>query len=220
DTQGNAYLFTSYDAASAGNVVNQVQRDFNGLGQLTKEYQAHSGTVNTGTTPKVQYAYSEMSGGANHSRLTSMTYPNGKVLNYNYTATIDAAISRLTSLSDSVTLESFDYLGLGTVVRRAHPQDGIDLTYIKQSGESNGDAGDQYPGPHRFGRVVDQRWIKPSDGSHTARLKYGYDRERKGVRTLFRLTSARRGTNFAAHGTTSACGPRRLCVSCGQSRQW
>src|SRR5262249_31433953 len=177
DTQGNAYLFTSYDAASAGNVVNQVQRDFNGLGQLTKEYQAHSGTVNTGTTPKVQYAYSEMSGGANHSRLTSMTYPNGKVLNYNYTAAIDAAISRLTSLSDSVTLESFDYLGLSTVVVRAHSQPGVDLTYVKQSGESNGDAGDQYTGLDRFGRVVDQRWIKTSDGSHTDRFKYGYDRD-------------------------------------------
>jgi hypothetical protein len=84
DTQGNPYLFTSYDAASAGNVVNQVQRAFNGLGQLITEYQSHSGAVNTGTTPKVQYTYSEMAGGANHSRLTSITYPNGKVLTYNY----------------------------------------------------------------------------------------------------------------------------------------
>ena len=33
DGQGNAYLLTSYDAASGGNVVNQVQREFNGLGQ-------------------------------------------------------------------------------------------------------------------------------------------------------------------------------------------
>src|SRR5215471_16269231 len=39
DTQGNAYLFTSYDAASGGNVVNQVQRKFNGLGQMTQEWQ-------------------------------------------------------------------------------------------------------------------------------------------------------------------------------------
>ena len=36
---GWAYLFTSYDAASGGNVVNQVQRDHNGLGQVIKEYQ-------------------------------------------------------------------------------------------------------------------------------------------------------------------------------------
>ncbi len=53
DGQGNAYLITSYDAASSGNIVNQVQREFNGLGQLTKEYQSHSGAVNTGTSPNV-----------------------------------------------------------------------------------------------------------------------------------------------------------------------
>src|SRR5205823_14988087 len=49
DTQGNPYLLTSYDAASGGSVVNQVQRSFNGLGQLTAEYQSHSGAVNTST---------------------------------------------------------------------------------------------------------------------------------------------------------------------------
>ena len=58
-----------------------------------------------------------------------MIYPNGRQLDYNYTATIDAAISRWTSMSDSsATLEGFDYLGLGTVVRRSHAQPGVDLT--------------------------------------------------------------------------------------------
>jgi hypothetical protein len=33
----------------------------------------------------------------------------------------------------------------------------VDVTYIKQTGESNGDAGDQYTGLDRFGRIVDQR---------------------------------------------------------------
>jgi RHS repeat-associated protein len=105
-------------------------------------------------------------------------YPNGRLLTYNYTAAIDAAVSRLTSISDnSATLESLDYLGMGTVVRRAHSQPGVDLTYIKQGAEGNGDAGDQYTGLDRFGRVVDQRWIKTSDGSDTDRFKYGYDRD-------------------------------------------
>jgi hypothetical protein len=45
DTQGNAYQFTSYDAPSGGDVVNQVQDVFNGLGQLTAEYQEHLGVV-------------------------------------------------------------------------------------------------------------------------------------------------------------------------------
>ncbi len=53
DTQGNVYLITSYDAASGGSVVNQIQREFNCLGQLTTEWQAANGSVNTSTTPKV-----------------------------------------------------------------------------------------------------------------------------------------------------------------------
>jgi len=98
DSQGNAYLLTNYDAASGGNIVTQVQRQFNGLGQLTTEYQSHSGAVNTSTTPKVQYAYSEMAGGANHSRLTNMTYPSGYVVSYNYSIGLNGNISRLSSL--------------------------------------------------------------------------------------------------------------------------
>src|SRR5207247_1593395 len=43
--------------------------------------------------------------------------------------------------------------------------------------ESNGDAGDQYIGLDRFGRVVDQRWITTSNGAATDRFKYGYDRD-------------------------------------------
>jgi RHS repeat-associated protein len=118
-----------------------------------------------------------MGSDANHSRQVSMTYPNGRTITYNYATGLSNTISRLSSITDgSTTLESLDYLGLGTVVRRAHPQPGVDLTYIKQSGESNGDAGDQYTGLDRFGRIVDQRWIKTSDGSHTDRFKYGYDR--------------------------------------------
>jgi hypothetical protein len=52
------------------------------------------------------------------------------------------SISRLSSLSDSTgALESYDYLGLGTVVRRSHPQPDLDLTYI---GSGTGAGGDQY----------------------------------------------------------------------------
>jgi len=77
DTGDRPYLFTSYNAASGGSIVNQVQDVYNGLGQLITEYQSTSGAVNTGSTPKVQYSYNLMAGGTNNSRLTSMTYPNG-----------------------------------------------------------------------------------------------------------------------------------------------
>ena len=176
DTGGRPYLYTSYSSSTGGTIVNQVQDVYNGLGQLTTEYQSTAGTVNTTTTPNVQYAYTQMANGVNNSRQVSMTYPNGRVLNYNYNTGIDNSISRLSSISDSsATLEAYTYLGLGTVVKRAHPQPGVDLTYIKQTGESNGDAGDQYTGLDRFGRVVDQRWIVASTGVATDRFQYGYD---------------------------------------------
>src|SRR5262249_11270448 len=100
-------------------------------------------------------------------------------------------ISRLSSISDtSGTLESYDYLGADTVVRRAHPLPGVDLTYIKQTGESDGDAGDQYTGLDRFGRVVDQRWIKTSSGTATDRFQYTYDRDSNRLSPTNALNSA------------------------------
>jgi RHS repeat-associated protein len=177
DTGGRPYLYTSYDSASGGNVVNQVQQVYNGLGQLITEYQSTSGAVNTSSTPKVQYAYSQMAGGANHSRLISMTYPSGRVVNYNYDAGLDDSISRLSSISDSsATLEQYAYLGLNTVVTRLQPA--VKLTYVKQQGDPSGfgDAGDQYIGLDRFGRVVDQRWLNATTGAPTDRFAYGYDR--------------------------------------------
>jgi RHS repeat-associated protein len=177
DGQGNPFQVTTYTATSGGSVVTQVRRDYNGLGQLTADWQSHSGAV-TGSTPKVTYAYSEMSGGVNYSRLTSVTYPSGYALTSNYASGLASTISRLSSLSESgVAVEGYDYLGLGTVVRRTHSQPGVDLTYIKQTGESSGDAGDPYTGLDRFGRVADQRWIKTSGGTHTDRFQYGYDRD-------------------------------------------
>ncbi len=40
--------------------------------------------MNTGTSLKTQFAYTEMSGGINNSRITAMTYPNDRVLHYGY----------------------------------------------------------------------------------------------------------------------------------------
>ncbi|MFO0935124.1 MAG: RHS repeat-associated core domain-containing protein [Gemmataceae bacterium] len=215
DSQGNAYLLTNYDATTGGSIVNQVQRSFNGLGQMTTEWQAHGAAVNTSTSPKVQYAYSEMAGGTNHSRPASMTYPNGRVISFNYGIALDDSISRLSALKDgTTTLESYDYLGLGTVVRRSHPQSGVDLSFIKLAGESVGDAGDQYTGMDRFGRVVDQRWLTASTGTAVDRYQYAYDRN--GNRTsktnvlnssfneTFSYDNLNQLTGFGTTGTTKS----------------
>jgi RHS repeat-associated protein len=183
DSQGNVYQTTSYNAASGGSIVNQVENLYNGLGQLIAQYQAVSGAVNTSTTPVVQYAYSDPSLG---SRMVSMTYPNGRILHYGYDGTtLDTAIGRLSYLADDngsggvgSHLQDYQYLGLSTVVSQADA-DGITLTYIHQSGDTLAiaDGGDQYTGLDRFGRVSDQNYVNVSTSTSTDRFQYGYDRD-------------------------------------------
>jgi RHS repeat-associated protein len=184
DGQGNEYLFTSYDAAAGGSIVNQVLRFYNGFGQIAGEEQAVDGAVDTvlPTTPEVDYTYSD--GSNNQSLLLSYTYPYTgghdwiTAATYNYNSGLDCAIGRVSSISDANgIIESYSYLGLDTVVKRSNPQSGIDLTYIKQGTESNGEAGDEYAGLDRFGRVVDQRWINTSTNATVDRYKYGYDQD-------------------------------------------
>jgi RHS repeat-associated protein len=154
---------------------------------LTQEYQDHFGPVNPLSTPKVTYSYSEASGG-NHSRLTTMTYPSGRTVQYEYDPGVDTAISRLSRLTGDAdgggftSYEEYDYLGASTMVERGRPESGIKLTMVSQNG-SVGDAGDPYTGLDRFGRVVDQRWIEGSGGSATDVDRYTYQFDRNSSRT-------------------------------------
>ena len=205
DAQGNASEATSYDAA--GNVLNQVRREYDGTGQLLRDSQSHTGGVGA-STPTVAYTYDAAHG----NRLNGMTYPDGRLIHYDFGSGTNNAVSRLGSVSDpSGTLESYDYLGVGTVVRRSHPQGGVDLTYIGNG--STGDGGDQYVGLDRFGRVADQRWT--ASAGTAAEFRYGYDRDGEplykrdavlptqgelyGYDALGRMTTFERGTLNAAN---------------------
>jgi RHS repeat-associated protein len=179
DSAGRPHKFTSYNAVSGGDAIHEVRREYNGLGQLTKESQDDPDRVG-GTAPAVQYAYG-LDDGSNRSVLTSVTYPNGRVVEYNYGTTggLNDRISRLDNIADTTgILESYSYVGFGTTVNFAHPQSGIDLTYV---GTTTGEAGDHYSGLDRFGRVIDQRWVDDNGTSTTAddvdidRFRYGYD---------------------------------------------
>jgi RHS repeat-associated protein len=146
-----------------------------------------------------------------------MTYPNGRVLNYNYNSGVDDRISRLSSLSESAgTLESYSYLGLDTVIQRAQMYQGAAVatqSYIIAGG--NTDGGDKYTGLDRFGRVVEQRWVNGSSVI-TDDFLYSYDQdsnalsrsnalnssftEQYGYDHLNRLTSFTRGSTTESWG--------------------
>ena len=190
DRQGNPYLFTSYDAASGGNIVNQVEDVYNGLGQLTAEYQSpqrrgeHRDHARRCSTPTRRWPAAQ-----NNSRLTSMTYPNGYVTRLQLRQRPGQQHQPpVVDLGQPGDAGGYTYLGLDTVVERDHPQTGVNLTYIKQTGDSTGDAGDQYTGLDRFGRVVDQNWYNTQ---HAARP---------------------RTTSSTATTATATCCTRTTCV--------
>jgi hypothetical protein len=129
---------------------------------LISDAQAHSGNV-SGGTPSVGYSYDASNG----DRLTSITYPNGRSINYNYngSAGLDTILNRISSISNggSGSIQAYTYLGLSTPVTMADGN-GIKLNY-----GTDGSAGfDQ------FGRVIDQNW-QNSSGTSVDEFQYGYD---------------------------------------------
>ena len=157
----------------AGSNVNKVPFTYDEFGQLVTEYQEHGGAVNTSTSLKVQYAYED--GTDNNVRLTKMTYPDGRELNYGYgsSGSTDDALSRVASLIDddgSSHLVDYTYLGRNTFVKTDCPEP--DLRYDLARGTGD----DPYDGFDRFGHIVDSRWYDYDSSADVDRIKYGYDR--------------------------------------------
>jgi RHS repeat-associated protein len=161
---GLPYLDTSYGDAAATTVKNQVEYLYNGFGQLTDEYQSHSGAVNTSTTPDVHYDYGTVSGASDPSLLQGIVYPGGRQIDYVYgNNPIDAAIGRIDGIADnadsSYDLVDYQYLGPSTIVEANSSQPGIQ----------------QLSSLDPFGRVADQDYVQASTGQSTTQFQYGYD---------------------------------------------
>jgi hypothetical protein len=219
DTGGRPYQLTSYSSASSftsGNTVNQVQDAYNGLSQLTQEWQSHSGVVvSTGgsQSPSVQYSYTLMASGVNNSRLTSKTYPNSRVVTYDYGTSggLDDTISRVVNLKDGSTTDaSYSFMGLDTMVRKNYPtpQDELDLW-----GGTTG----TYTGLDQFQRDIAHNWVNTSTSASVFDANHGYDQDSNRLYAddqvylgssqsyaydnLNRLTSFSRGAGTASGGT-------------------
>ena len=171
---------TSYDndTVGMGAIVNQVEMVYDDFGQPVEDKQEHSGAVDV-ATPSVKYAHEDGSR-ANTARRTSMTYPDGRILNYTYGTDGEAndRLSRVGALQ--IEGEGFDtctytFVGAARYVKIAYPQPSVELSYFKPTTAPNGDAGDKYNGYDRFGRTVDMRWIKTPGASVRDRIQYGYD---------------------------------------------
>jgi RHS repeat-associated protein len=102
DVRGLVTQITSYDAATSGMVVNDVQREYNGFQQLTREYQEHGGPVD-GSSLHVDYSYAD--GSANTIRRTGCVYPNGRNVSYLYHSPGDDQLSRVSAIADGTLLQ-------------------------------------------------------------------------------------------------------------------
>jgi RHS repeat-associated protein len=145
-------LQTATSYGPGGSVLNQVQDTYDGFGQLASEAQSHSGAV-TDSTPTVGYTYDDSQG----DRITSMTYPDGRTLDYNYASGIDDATSQISGLSDSSgTIQSYGYQGLGDPVQMTDGN-GVQLNVTQDA----------------FGRTSEQNWSE--DGTSIDSESYTYD---------------------------------------------
>ena len=171
DLRGDEDQITSYSSASGGlaNVVNEVFEQYNDWGLLVRDYQKEtpgaitfdsSGTPDDGT-PYVAYGYTDT---ANPTRLTTMTYPNGRVLHYVYNSGDDDALGRVSAIADDdgsgnpgQVLAAYTYLGLSQITGVSNPEPGI----------STGVTLDQ------FGRV--ENLTASTTGGDLVDLNYGYD---------------------------------------------
>jgi len=194
DSYGRLEKVTSKDAVESGAVVNEVQYEYDSQwGTISKSYQAHGGEVNDSTeggadSPSVSYAYDDgvSSQVAKYVRLHSVTYPNGRVVYYNYAndtdaltdqekigdklnrlRTIASAAATTTTLAAGAKYAEYTYLGGGTIVEVGHPavDGGLNLTY---------GTGGTYGGFDRFGRISEQLW-EADNSTDKDQYSYRYD---------------------------------------------
>ena len=188
DSFGRPYLFISSGTPPRPGLPapgNAVEREYNGFGQVIAEFQDHYRTSISFTGPNatsgVAYQYSSAFNG---SRLTGIVYPDGRIVNYIYGPGLDSEISRVSSIADSsvpgVIVQSYQYLGLSTIVVTNDPEPGITLSYVDTGNNPQAihDGGDQYTGLDRFGDVIDQYWTQAGNGSMPLdRFQYVYDQD-------------------------------------------
>jgi hypothetical protein len=172
-------ITSTANSDGTGTVRNEIQYEYNDFSQVTKSYQSHEGAVNTSTTPKVQYAYDASLSGSSFNRqhrLESVTYPNGRVIYYDYDASnvtypsnFMPRVRRIRETNSSGTiLAQYDYNGVGRLAIADLQEPDVKLNYHQGTAST-------YAGYDRFGRVKDQFWDGYGTTADVDRFKYAYD---------------------------------------------
>ena len=78
----NGHQLREHRPPSPGDVVDQLENAYDGWGNLSQQWQAQTGAVDTSTTPSVQYTYADgaVSGVAAYMRLAGVTDPTNTEL--------------------------------------------------------------------------------------------------------------------------------------------
>ncbi|MBI4257903.1 MAG: hypothetical protein HY619_03015 [Thaumarchaeota archaeon] len=167
----------SVDNASLliGNVLNEVQYEYEKFGVVKKIYQEWTGAVDStppGESPKVEYAYQFPTDGTTALRLTSTTYPGGTIIAEVYNSGTDDTISRVSGRQNGPSWVFQErYLGLSRLVEREYGSSGLVWTLISTTLDPENN--DYYVGLDRFGRIDDLR-VKDASTTHN-RYLYSYN---------------------------------------------
>ncbi len=185
EVRGMVEQVTRYSNVEGGGlyVVGDVQLAYNHLGQLTADRQEHSDYVDQ-DTPSVRYAYDPSASNGQFtksSRPTTLTYPNGRLLRYEYSSGADDTLGRISFLADDnggavgTHLAEYTHLGLGQVVRVDNNKIGANDPTLRCN-LAFGAGNDPYDGLDQFGRVKDLRWTNYAGTTDLVGIKHGYDR--------------------------------------------
>ncbi len=186
DDLSRVQLVTSYDAATAGNKVNEAKTYFTNWRRVDHSEQSHVGAVVPGTSPAVQYGYQDgaIGGVAKYIRYTGFSFPGAATFSLVYypaAGTVGDALNRPDNVSygtaspyNEATQFSYTFFGATSIAKIAFAASGgLNLDYGAGSGGA-------YAGYDRFGRIANQKW--QNDAGTTIQDGYAHRYDRVGNR--------------------------------------
>ena len=177
NSRGLPELVTQYDAATSGNVVDEVKYGYDSWGLLSSFAQDRNSAVGASGSVDhylISYTWAKATSGRNALRLVSVTFPSGRTVTLSYRSTAylhDDEASRVTQILDEGTpVATYNYNGLDTVVGTTLDEPDV---MSKLFGSTSG----SFPDLDRFNRVVTSRWTKDlATDRDFYRVDLGYDR--------------------------------------------